>query len=108
MIPGRDTWLRAVTAGLHLCRTLKTYNEERGLPWTSQLHARVAIAPSWKTAVACLSHCWRDEIVLDHASLEVLPPEQQRLLLFSGVRVGTLPEKMSLSHEPSQVSRVVR
>jgi len=83
----------AIKAALHLRRDLAARNEAEELTWQRRLHPRIAIAPSWRETINCLTYCWRGEIVLAPASWPKCsgqsdPTLAAGLLLAAGVRAG--------------------
>jgi hypothetical protein len=85
---------KAVAAALHLQRVLASCNEEEDRAWPERLHARVALGPSWESAVRCLCLAWRGETVVAPEILQKLGRSSeatslaQDLLFAAGVRVG--------------------
>lgn len=79
----------AIRASLQLNRCLKTWNDERQLPWNEQLHMRVSIGPTIEQTIGGLLLTWRDEISVDHRCLMRLEQHARQMLYSMGVRANS-------------------
>lgn len=77
----------AINAALHLRRFVNSLNYSPEIDWRDELHPRMVVASTWKTALHGLLIAHRDEIVVEDTLFSPLDIVAKRYLLADGIRL---------------------